>query len=42
LPLATALAVDKRENGVAGQSALARLSVAAAALSRALREKLNK
>ncbi|XAH23771.1 type II toxin-antitoxin system RelE/ParE family toxin [Xylophilus sp. GW821-FHT01B05] len=40
--LVTVIAVDKREDGVVYESALARLSVAAAALSQALRDKLKK
>ena len=40
--LVTVVAVDKREDGVVYQSALARLSVAATALSKALRDKLKK
>lgn len=39
--LVTVLAVDKREDGVVYESAIARLSAAAAALSRALRDKLK-
>ena len=39
--LVTVVAVDKREDGVVYGSALARLSVTAAALSKALREKLK-
>ena len=40
--LVTVVAVDKREDGVVYESAIARLSAAAAALTKALREKLNK
>ena len=40
--LVTVVAVDKREDGVVYQSAMARLSLAAAALSQALRDKLKK
>jgi mRNA interferase RelE/StbE len=40
--LVTVVAVDKREDGVVYQSAVARLSVAASALSRALRDKLKR
>lgn len=39
--LVTVVAVDKREIGVVYQSVLARLAVAAAALSKALREKMK-
>lgn len=38
----TVLAVDKRENGEAYESATERLSLLAAALSKALRDKLGK
>ena len=40
--LVTVVAVDKREDGVVYESAMARLSAAAAALSKALRDKLKK
>lgn len=40
--LVTVVAVDKRENGVVYQSAIARLSAVAAALSNVLRDKLKK
>lgn len=40
--LVTVVAVGKREDGVAYQSSVARLSAAAAALSKALRDKLEK
>ena len=40
--LVTVVAVDKREDGVVYESAMARLSAAAAALTKALREKLKK
>lgn len=40
--LVTVVAVDKREDGVVYQSALARLSAAAHAVSTALRDKLRK
>lgn len=40
--LVTVVAVDKREDGVVYESAIARLSAAAAALTKALREKLKK
>ena len=39
--LVTVVAVDKREDGVAYESAIARLSAAAAALSKAVRDKLK-
>lgn len=40
--LVTVVAVDKREDGVVYESSVARLSAAAKALSKALREKLKK
>ena len=40
--LVTVVAVDKREDGVVYQSAIARLSVVAAALSKVLRDKFKK
>lgn len=40
--LVTVVAVDKREDGVVYESAIARLSAAAAALTEALRDKLKK
>jgi mRNA interferase RelE/StbE len=40
--LVTVVAVDKREDGVAYESAVARLSAAAATLAKALRDKLKK
>ena len=40
--LVTVVAVDKREDGVVYQSAVARLSTVAAALSKALRDKFKK
>ncbi len=40
--LVTVVAVDKREDGVVYESAIARLSAAATALTKALREKLKK
>ena len=40
--LVTVIAVDKREGAVVCESAIARLSAAAAALSKALRNKLGK
>ena len=40
--MVTVVAVDKREDGVVYESAIARLSVVAAALSKALRDKLKK
>ena len=39
--LVTVVAVDKREDGVVYESAIARLSVVAAALAKGLRAKLN-
>ena len=40
--LVTVIAIDKREGGVVYESALGRLSAAAAELSKALRDKLSK
>ncbi len=40
--LVTVIAVDKREDGVVYESAIARLSAAAEALAQALRDKLKK
>ena len=40
--LVTVIAVDKREDGVAYESAMTRLSAAASALTKALRERLRK
>jgi len=40
--LVTVVAIDKREDGVAYESAIARLSATAAALTKALRDKLKK
>jgi mRNA interferase RelE/StbE len=40
--LVTVIAVDKREDGAVYQSSIARLSAVAAALSKALRDKLEK
>ena len=40
--LVTVLAVDKREDGVVYESAISRLSAAAAAITKALRDKLRK
>ena len=40
--LVTVVAVDKREDGVAYQSAIKRLSAVAATLSKALRDKLKR
>jgi len=40
--LVTVLAVDKREDGVVYESAMARLSAAAVALTKALRNKIKK
>ena len=37
----TVIAVDKREDGVVYESAMARLSLAAAALAKALQDKLK-